>query len=308
MLYSIALFFLGIMFLWFGANKFIEGGSMIAGSLGVSTLIIGLTVGAVGTSLPELIVSWLAAGVGSSNISLGNVVGSNIANIGLALGLGAFVFPVPVEKDVKKYDYWILLISALGLFIVTRDLVFTGFEGKFFIIAFVLYVFFLIYRHKLDSRLDKEARVSQKSLSWGIIFFIAGATGLYFGAKIIVDTATEIAVNFGISEAIIGITAVAVGTSLPEVAVVLSGSIKKKPEISLGTIVGSNIINTFLIAGGASIISPVNIVKGEYLFQAPAVLIFTLLLFPAAFLGEKIERWGGAILLAGYIIYLIFLI
>ncbi len=295
--------------MWMGAHWFVAGGIVIASTLGVSALIIGLTIGAVGTSLPELIVSWLAAGVGTPGISLGNVVGSNIANIGLALGVGAVIFPVPVEKSVKKYDYWVLLISVLGLLIITWDLIFTGIEGIVFVLLFILYLFFLSYRHKkLSGNLKKKEKLNHHSLGKGIVFFIAGVLGLYAGSRLTINAAYNIAVSYGVSDTIIGITAVAVGTSLPEVAVVVSGSLKKKPEISLGTIIGSNIINTFLVAGGAAIINPIVIVKEEFVFLVPSVLLFTLLLLPAIFLGKKINRLKGVFLLSGYIIYVAVLI
>jgi cation:H+ antiporter len=175
-------------------------------------------------------------------------------------------------------------------------------EGIIFILLFAGYMFFLASRHYF-STLENGAELKRLDLLKGIAFFIVGAAGLAFGAKYVVGGATKIAYFWGISETIIGISIVAVGTSLPEVAVVTAGSIRKQPEISIGTIIGSNIINILLIAGVASVITPIAIKSNEVIMQAPAVILFTLLLLPII-IDRKIKKFEGGILLALYSLYI----
>jgi cation:H+ antiporter len=303
---EIFLFAIGITILLAGAHYFIKGGRVLADDIGISPLIIGLTFGAVGTSLPELLVSVMASFSGNSGIAIGNVVGSNIANIGLALGIGSLLLPVPVERDVIKYDYWVLLGTGVLFYVFIMNLNLTAFEGGIFIVCFIAYIYFLAKRHSFYE-IDKTEPIKKIAVLKGILLLVIGIAGLVFGSKIIVTKAAAIAVLLGVSEVVIGIAVVAVGTSLPEVAVVAAGSLKKQHEISIGTIVGSNIINILLIAGTASIISPIVLKSNEIIFQAPAVLLFSMLLLPII-IDRKIKRFEGAILLALYVayIYLIF--
>lgn len=306
MISEIILLAVGIFILWVGADWFIKGGRIIAERVGISPLIIGLTIGAIGTSMPELIVSSMAAAIGKTSISIGNVVGSNIANIGLALGLGALVLPVPVEKEVIKYDYWVLLGSGILFYFFTRDSYMSSLEGIIFVVLFVAYFIFLAARQHF-SKFKVEAQAKKGSMVKGAKFFILGLIGLTAGAKFIVGSASEIASAWGVTETIIGITVVAIGTSLPEIAVVVAGSLRKQPEISIGTIIGSNIINILLVAGLASIISPISLDPKEFIFQAPAVILFSLLLLPVI-IDRKVKRFEGALLCFLYIgyVYLIF--
>jgi cation:H+ antiporter len=298
---------LGICGLWLGANWFIKGGYLIAKDFGVAPLIIGLTFGALGTSLPELVVSLFAAAVGKSGISIGNVVGSNMANIGLALGVGAIFYPISVEQAVIKYDYWVALGCGILLYLFTRNLIISNIEGFIFLFFFILYMLFLVARHYF-SNFGLDRPIKGNSLIRSVSLFVFGAAGLTIGAKFVVKAAGSIALIFGLTETVIGITAVAIGTSLPELSIVLAGSIKKQPEISLGTIIGSNIINILLIAGLASIICPIRLNAGEIIFQAPAVIVISVLLLPIIMTGKKINRLEGGILLVLYLSYLFFIL
>ena len=294
----------GIAAVTFGADWFIKGAKLIARKLNISTLIVGLTLGAMGTSLPELVVSWLAAGMGQGGIAIGNVVGSNIVNIGLALGLGAMLFPVPVEKDVLKYDYWVMLLAALALLVVSGNLYIGNIEGLILVLSNIAYIFFLIARSYTGQSNENNMAVKKEKTLKSIIYIFAGIAGLLVGARLVVHSASALARGWGITETVIGITLVAVGTSLPEMAVVIMGSIKKVPEISLGTIVGSNIFNIFFIAGGAGVIAPIKLNAGEFLIQAPAVIAMTLILLPFIITGRQINRFGGAVLVAAYVVYI----
>lgn len=299
---TITLFLVGLGLLWLGADRFVGGGRIIAGKLHISPMIVGLTLGALGTSLPEMIVSWMAAGVGNTDISIGNAVGSNMANIGLALGLGALFFPIPVEKDVLKYDYWVLLLCGVLLYLFSMNLAIGRLEGVLFVLLCAGYVALLGWRHYFSDFIDDTVR--KESLLKGFILLVLGAAALTAGAKFVVGTASDIARAWGMSETVIGITVVAVGTSLPELAVVVAGSIRKIPDLSIGTIVGSNIFNILLVAGGAAVISPIPLDRGEILFQAPAVILMSLLLLPIIITGRRITRGEGVLLIAAYGIYM----
>lgn len=297
------LLILGVGVLWFGADRFISGGRIIAESLGVSTLMIGLTLGAIGTSMPEMMVSWIAAAGGMANISIGNVVGSNMANIGLALGLGALIFPIPVEKEVIKYDYWALIITVILFYLVTMNFEISRLEGLILLSFYMVYVALLVGRH-YRSRYKSGKSDKRNSFGKGGVYLLIGIAGLLIGAKIVVDIASDMARYWGITETVIGITVVAIGTSLPEMAVVLAGSFKKAPGISMGTIIGSNIINVLLVAGGASIITSINLEPGKNMILAPAVLLFSVLLLPIIIIDRKITRLEGLLLFTAYAGYI----
>lgn len=299
---TIFLFSIGLSLLWFGADRFIGGGRIISAKLHISPIIVGLTLGALGTSLPEMIVSWMAASVGNTSISIGNAVGSNMANIGLALGIGALFFPIPVEKDVIKYDYWVMLFLGIILYIFSLDLMISRLEGIVFILLCFGYVMLLGLRHHFSGFFDNS--VMKESLLKGFFFLAIGIVGLALGAKWVVTNASDMARALGMSETVIGITVVALGTSLPELAVVIAGSIKKAPDLSIGTIVGSNIFNIALVAGGAAVISPIPLQKSEVIFQAPAVVLMSIVLLPIILTGRKITRSKGIILIAAYLIYM----
>jgi cation:H+ antiporter len=308
MTYHLAIFFVGLVLLWAGADRFIKGSYIIAKNLGMSGLLIGLTLGALGTSLPELIVSWMAAGVGRTSISIGNAVGSNMANIGLALGLGALICPIPVEKEVIKYDYWVLLLSGVVLYLFSMNLHIVSFEGAIMVLLFVAYIIFLAARGYRNRFGEQGKDVQKQSIIKGIFYFVVGLAALGAGGKLVVDRASDIARAWGVTGTVIGITVVAVGTSLPEIAVVVAGSIRKLPEISIGTIVGSNIFNILLIAGGASIISEIPLAPNEVIIQAPAVILLTLFLLPIIISDRKITRFEGGLLFAAYGMYFYFII
>jgi len=306
--YKLSVFFTGLVILWFGAGTFIRGGEAIANKFKIPHLIIGLTFGAIGTSLPELIVSWMAAGVSSTGISIGNAVGSNMANIGLAIGLGAVLHPVNVHKEVINFDYWILLFSGAVLYLFSVNNFIGTVESIFLVIFGIIYLIILSARGFISEFESEILEKEKESLSKGILFFVLGTIGLAFGAKMVVSGASELAAFWGLTETVIGISIVAVGTSLPEISVVIAGSFKKSHKISLGTIIGSNIFNIFFVAGGAGVISAIPLSPAEAVFQAPAVVLYTLIFFPLLVNDRMISRFEGVFLMLIYGIYLFFLI
>ncbi len=290
----------GFLLLWLGAEGFVRGGARISSAAGISSVIVGLTFGAIATSLPELTVSWIASFTGAGAVALGNAAGSNIANTGLALGLGALIYPLAADKEILKYDFRYLLGASLLLVVFTFDMVFSRPEGLVLVAFFFIYILHIIKRHRVAAPLP----VSGDSIVIPVFLFILGGSALFAGGRLAVSGTLALARALGISQAAAGLTIIALGTSLPEIAVLVAGSVRKAPEISLGTIVGSNIFNILLVGGGSAAINPIHINRAEALFQAPALLLFTLLLFGVMLAGRRISRYEGGFLLfcyAGYI-------
>ncbi|MGM0569054.1 MAG: calcium/sodium antiporter [Elusimicrobiota bacterium] len=297
----------GILLLWLGAESFVKGGKYAA-SFGISPLILGITFGAVATSLPEFAVSWIAAFKGSPQIAVGNASGSIIANTGLALGLGSLIFPLKINEEAIKYDFLFLMISSLLFLIFSADLHMGRLEGVVFLVFFLLYMFHL-FKRRMDFSIKASNKNNTTGITSSVFFLLVGAGLIIAGGRMVVSGASAFSDMLGISEVFIGLSITALCTSLPEIALVVAGALRKSHGISLGTIIGSNIYNILLALGGALLISPVEISRREMLFQAPAVIIFTIILFPIMLSSRKINRGEGAFLLlcyAGYI-YLMFL-
>lgn len=302
MVSSAALLIFGLVIVWFGAEGFIRGGRRIAAGAGISPLIVGLTFGAVATSLPEISVSWAASFSGAGAMALGNAAGSNIANTGLALGLGVLIYPMAAEKEILRNDFWFLLIASLLFYIFTRNMFVGRLEALGLVVVFFIYILHIIKRHVVARRWNTDRQ--KASLKMPALFFVAGSAGLIAGGRIAVGGALGLAEIWNISQTVVGLSIVALGTSLPEIAVLVTGGIRKSPGISLGTIVGSNVLNILLVAGGAVLIRPVVISEKSFLFQAPAVVLFALLLLPLM-AGERIiNRSRGVFLLLCYVAYM----
>jgi cation:H+ antiporter len=283
-----------------GADMLVDGGSGIALRSGVSPLVVGLTIVAFGTSAPELTVSLTAAFQGSGDLCFGNVVGSNIANIALILGVTAVLSPVAVNPNLIKWELpFLLIISAITLFV--------GYSseaglivGIMFLLLFAYYIFHCFKSHTGVPDVDDEA--SHKTYSALLLMIIAGIVGLAIGGNLFVDGAIRIATRLGVSEAVIALTVVAFGTSLPELFTSVIASFKKQADISLGNIVGSNIFNILLVIGATATIRPFDITPDPYLNKVgmPFMMIAALLLVPFAMAGKTISRIEGAAFLALY--------
>ena len=303
---SLLFLLIGSCMLYYGAEWIVKGGSNIARKLNISSLVIGLTVVAFGTSLPELIVSIFSALEGSSAIAVGNVIGSNVANVGLVLGLSAFIFPISVEYDIIKRDLLIYLMSCAIFIFFAFDGRISQFEGMVFVISLFFYIYYCI-KSPIVNQNDNEEEVEDK-MSKLIIYILAGITFLSFGAEIFVDGAIYLARYFGLSEVVIGMSVVAFGTSLPELATSVMAAFHKESSISVGNIIGSNIFNILSVLGITSIIypldSPRSIMDKEVLFM----LAYAFSMFIVAKLPQPINRYTSIALLVGYItfIYVLF--
>ncbi|RPA67311.1 calcium/sodium antiporter [Cyclobacteriaceae bacterium YHN15] len=297
---------LGLVILLVGGKYLVDGASGIASRFGLSPGLIGLTVVAFGTSAPELLVSVNAALKGNSEIALGNVIGSNIANISLVLGISAILYPIVIYKSVLKLDYLATLLSSILFYILASNGIISRLEGIFLFIIMLLlnWYFFRKISPTEENNPSGEENQKNKAIIIYIIFLLLGVLGLYYGSDMFVDSAVEISQVFGVSERVIGITVIAIGTSLPEMVTSIIAALKKKTDIAIGNILGSNIMNILAIIGITSMISPIPVadifLKQDFIWM----LGITLLLFPILKSKLQISRWEGLILLSIYGVYI----
>lgn len=308
----------GLTFLVVGAEVLVRGGVSFASRIGISSLVIGLTIVAFGTSSPELIVSAKGVLAGSPNIAIGNVVGSNIFNVLFILGISALICPLTVSQQLIRIDVPIMIgVSVLAL-ILSSDGILGKADGILLLTGIVLYTWFVIHLGKKEKKkeviqeYELEFGLARKSKSWLLdIFLIAGGLGvLILGARWFVDGAVGIARGLGISELVIALTIVAAGTSMPEVATSVMASIRKERDIAVGNVVGSNIYNILAILGVSSILAkdglPVS--SGVMGFDMPIMIAVAIACLPIFFTGRGISRWEGGVFVFYYAAYTAYLI
>lgn len=313
MLLDITILVVGLAAVTFGANWLTDGASSVAKRLGVTEFMIGMTIVAVGTSLPELVVSITAAISGSADLSIGNVVGSNTCNILLILGLTALIVPISLTRNNIRIDIPTTIIVSILFSVLALDSFYSQrinslsrIEGVLFLL---LYFGFILYMIK-SSKDDTQSSSSVTMKLWkAILLIIVGLIALIGGAKLFVNGATGVAKTLGISDAVIGITVVAIGTSLPELAASLVAALKGKSSMAIGNILGSNIANILLIMGTSATITPLYLKDITVIDFAVMILAPTLMLiFPVFFRSQKITRFEGALFLTIYIYYTVTLI
>lgn len=298
------LLLLGVIFLLIGGDFLVKSSVALASKLNVSPFLIGVTVVSFGTSAPELLVSLNAAIHGNTGIAIGNVIGSNIANLGLVLGLTVFIRPMLVESKRFRLSWWVMLLSALMFIGFSYDGILDRTDGLFLIAGLLVFITLTIrYRESGCADEASEEDVKAKMIP---VYFLIGAAGLYFGSELLVDNAVIIAKSLGVSEFIIGITIVSLGTSLPELVTSIMAILKGQSSISLGNLIGSNIFNVFAVLGITSLVKPM--AAGAFLFQfdLPFMLGITLLMGVFLFWGKKLSRVEGGLLLSAYFIYVLF--
>jgi cation:H+ antiporter len=302
----------GLILLFAGAEGLVRGSSALALRLGITPLVVGLTVVAFGTSAPELLVSIEAALKGTGDIAVGNVIGSNIANIALILGLSAVIRPMAVQAVVIKREIPIMIGISILLFVLLLDKYIGLIEGILFVTLLILYIFLGIYLSKKET--DEKVKTEfesglpkpSKSVLLSIVFVVAGFLLLIIGANIFVDGAISLAEMMGISQVIIGLTVVAFGTSLPELITSIVAAFKDEVDIAIGNIVGSNVFNILSILGISSIITPLH-AEGVSIFDLSIMLLVAVILWPLSRIGFKLNRWEGGLLFAGYVGYMVYL-
>ena len=303
---------IGMFLLIKGADFFVDGASKVAKALKIPSLIIGLTLVSIGTSLPELSVSVTAALSGNADISYGNVIGSNIFNVFVVIGASAVFTPMIIDKAMKKYDIPILLgiygLFAIFSFVITPK-VLDRVESIIFCLLFIGYLVFLVLRTKKEGVQEEEEEVEEKPRKmWvNIVFIVGGLIAIVAGGEFVVTTAETLALMAGMSKLLVGLTIVAVGTSLPELVTSMVAAKKGENDIAVGNAVGSSIFNILLILGVASTIKPIGFELSTYI-DVIAMAVSAIMLFIFAYKGSKVNRWQGALMIAVYAIYLTFII
>ena len=298
---------IGFVFLIKGADFFVEGASDLATKLKIPSMIIGLTIVAFGTSIPELTVSVTSALSHSNAIAVSNVVGSNIFNMLAVIGITAILYKIDIGENVLKQDLPLLLISSilLALFIYTGNII-SRIEGIIFLIIVIAYVLFLINRSKKESS-DMPLEKSQMSIFKIIIYMIIGLAGVIIGGDFVVDASKNIAIGFGMSETLVGLTIVSIGTSLPELITSVTAAYNKNTEIALGNAVGSSIFNILFILGVTNTITPIK-TTNVMAIDTIVMVFITILTMILAYDKKDFNRKDGIILVATFIIYMIYII
>ncbi len=304
---------LGLVLLFFGAEWLVRGSAALALRLGLTPLVAGLTVVAFGTSAPEMVVSVKAALDGQGAIAVGNVIGSNIFNIGLILGLTALIYPLKVHLQLLRIDAPIMVGVSLLVAWMLADLRIGRPEGALLVAGLIAYTGFTVWFAMKTKPSDAvaaefaEAIPTPRGSVWrDLIFIVGGLALLVAGARFFVDGAVSLARNFGVSEAVIGLTIVAAGTSMPELAACVAAALKKQPDIAIGNIIGSNIFNILGILGVAALAQPM-LGTGIKMADLYVAIAFAVALAPIMWSGFKLQRWEGGLLLAGYIAYVAYL-
>ena len=314
----------GLILLVFGADALVRGSSELAFKLGIPPLIIGLTVVAFGTSAPELAVSVRAALAGEAGVGLGNVFGSNIVNVLLILGVSAMITPLVVSPQLVKFDVPIMILVSVATLVMAFDGLYSRIDGALLVIGLVCYLGLQIYlgRSGRDALLEltavgdqadlaksttdgKSKRSPDRAILVAIAQCILGLGGLVVGAHFLVIGAVDLATRFGVSEEIVGLTVVAIGTSLPEIVTSVVAAIRGQLDLAVGNVVGSNLFNLLVVLGVASLVAPASIEVAESLrrFDLPVMLAAAVICFPIFATGKSISRWEGALMLVGFLAY-----
>ena len=313
MLVSVILFLVGLALIIFGADYLVDGASAVARKAGISEFVIGLTIVGMGTSAPEMVVSFLGALEGNADIAVGNVMGSNIFNTLLILGLTAVLMPMAITPGNRRKDIpFNIAVTVLLLLLVLKNFYLGGAmklgrgDGALLLAVFVGYMILSFRSGKAEATEEKEERVIRTFPA--ILMIAGGLAGLIVGGRLFVDNATDIARQLGISDKFIAITILAGGTSMPELATCVVAAIKKKGQLALGNILGSNVFNILLILGGSALITPLSFASIDPVDMGVLVLSAVMLL-TAVFTGKKnvLDRFDGALLLLVEAAYLVWL-
>jgi len=310
------LLIIGFVLLIAGADKLVDGASALAKKYNIPNIVIGLTIVAFGTSAPELVVNVFASARGYTDMVLGNVLGSNIFNALATLGVAAVVVPLTVKKNTTWIEIPLSFMAALVVWVATNDIFLDGSSSNFIsrsegLVMLFFFAIFVVYNFQvaLSGNRADEIETSELTKFKSLLFIVLGLTGLVIGGRFIVTSAVNIAQLLGISQRIIALTIVSVGTSLPELATSVIAVIKGNPDIAIGNVVGSNIFNIFLILGISTVIAPITISANsqiDILVNVLAGLLLFIFIFTGK--GRRLDRWEGILFLMMYVSYITFLI
>lgn len=329
MLFSSVVFLIGIVLLYFGAEGLVKGAATLALRYGLRPLVVGLTVVALGTSMPEFVINFLAALAGEDHLALGNIIGSNIANIALILGISALVLPLAVDRAMLRKEYPIMLGAMVAFYLLALDGVVSKIDGFLLVLGLIGFLIFIV----VDTRRHAEhaappataegttadggdevhiAEVNSgdlgTSLRTKILYLGGGMVGLALGAHLMVDSAVDLAEYMGISNVVIGLTIVAIGTSLPELAASVVSAAKGEADLSVGNAMGSNLLNVLFVVGLVSMMRPLKVAPVSIEVHFPVMIGFCLLLFPLAWTDRCITRMEGSLMIVGFFGYMAYLV
>ncbi|MBM7834240.1 cation:H+ antiporter [Clostridium sardiniense] len=321
---NIVILIIGFILLIKGADIFVDGSSSIAKKIGIPSVIVGLTIVSLGTSAPELAVSSISALQGNNGIAIGNVLGSNIFNTLVVLGGTAIAMPLIIRKRIVKRDFFVNILVAIILYIIAFGISFNGkdglisrIDGLILLLLCIIYTIVLIRsaikdKGSRDTDMESKAAITNIRIGPNIIKIIVGIIGIVLGGKFVVDSATNIAYSIGMSEKLVGLTIVAVGTSLPELVTSIVAALKGENEIAIGNVLGSNIFNILLILGLSSTINPI-VVTGNLYMDLLFLIIVTIIIGIIIFFNKdkeikKLNRLEGTVLILVYVVYLSYII
>lgn len=312
---NLLLIAVGFVLIIKGADMLVDNSSLLAKKFNIPEIVIGLTIVAFGTSAPELAVNILASINGNTEIAIANILGSNIANILLILGISAIIYPLSVKKETVWKEIPLSLLAAILVGFMANDALIDGmsFSSLTRIDGFILLSFFIIFLYYIVSlsqsgngdELEEIVNAKDKSVFVLLVLIVIGLVGLIIGGKLVVDSSVAVALAWGVSQSLIGLTIVAIGTSLPELFTSVVAAYKKKPDIAIGNVVGSNIFNIFWILGLSSVINPLPFPSASNV-DILMTMIASALLFLFMFIGKKhlLEKWQGVLFLIVYFIYI----
>lgn len=302
----------GFLVLILGGEALVKGAVNLALKLKISPLVVGMTIVSFGTSAPELLVSLGAATSGHPDVSIGAVIGSNISNIGLVLGLTVLIFPIAISRDTLRIDWPLMMVASLLFYFFALNGVIELFEGIIFVLILVLFTGWLFVKSRkkgkaaladLDLEIDPNS-AEKSNIFKDLLFLLLGFIGLFYGADWLIDSVVTIAKDFGISEKLISVTVVAFGTSLPELVTSCTAAYKKETDISIGNLIGSNVFNILAILGITSVVHPIHVAESINAFDIYYMLGISILIFPLMYFGRKVGRLKGIFLVLVYMIYI----
>lgn len=336
MILSSVVFLIGIAVLYVGAEAMVKGAATLALHYGLRPLVVGLTVVALGTSMPEFVINFLSALADEDHLALGNIVGSNICNIALILGISSVVLPLSVDRSMLRKEYPLMLGAMLAFYLLALDGLISQVDGFLLVMGLVGFLVFVV----LDARRHAQASLTpegpppaippsdedddtekapddiaeveqtdlQSPLKMKMAYLGVGMVGLAVGAHLMVDSAVDIARHMGIRSVVIGLTIVAIGTSLPELAASVVSATKGEAELSVGNAMGSNLLNVLFVVGLIAMMHPLQVGATSLRVHFPVMITFTLLLFPLAWTGRQITRMEGSVMIIGFVGYMSYLV
>jgi cation:H+ antiporter len=316
---TILFFIMGLALLVGGAELLVRNAARLASDIGIPAIIVGLTVVAFGTSAPELAISLAAAFQGEPEIALGNVIGSNIANILLILGLSAVIVPLAVAQHLVRIDVPIMVGVSILVLIMSLSGVISRWHGLLLVLILIIYLVWVVRTAAKESQAVKEEYAAEfgadrvrsaGAIGKRTVMLIVGLLLILLGARWLVESATEIALAFGVSELVIGLTIVAIGTSAPEIATSLVAALRGERDIAVGNVVGSNLFNLLFVLGAAALVAPdgIPVPPAAQAFDIPFMTAVAIACFPVFFTGNVVARWEGVLFLGYYTAYLLYLL